>query len=330
MARIVPNDKTWVGFLPYASLSGTKAAPNLQDILNATDLTPWVISITAQTQGNTVPTPTLDSTFETNIQGTVSASFTADFYRDDATTPLAQTPGSPAVAGDTAWTTLPRSTRGYFFISRFGGTGTNSAPVGGQTVEVWPVIITSRSASALASNTAQTFTVTAAVFDEPADPGTVASGTAVPTSVRNLTASINNTAASASVPQIILDWDTPLYVGSYGSAVDGSTDAKTAYDIEVNKVSTFNDANWFKIGQVAATSATTSSVHVASAVQALNTAPAAGSPAGFGAATSAGIAFTTSQGTGKTLYFRVRYRNTNGLEAATANTPVVTVANFHG
>lgn len=318
MARIVPNDKTWIGFLPFASLTGTKSAPNLQDILNATDLTSFVISITAQSQGNTVPTPTLDSTFETNVQGTVSASFSADFYRDD-------TEPSDTAPYKHPWNLLPRSAKGYFFISRFGGTGTNAAPAAGQAVEVWPVIITSRSASSLASNTAQTFTVTAAVFDEPGDPATVASGTAVPTSVRNLTAVVANTAASATVPSIVLDWDAPLYTGSL-TGIDGSTEAKTPYVVQVNKVSTYNDGGWASVTQLTATSLATTAVHVASNFQALNTAPTAGASA----ATSAGIAITTTQGTSKTLYFRVLYRNANGTETASATTPVVGVANFNG
>lgn len=74
-------------------------------------------------------------------------------YRDDTT--------------DTAWTTLPRETKGYFVISRFGGKGTNAAPIVGDKVEVWPVFIVSRSATNLTSNTAQTFQIQASVFEVP-------------------------------------------------------------------------------------------------------------------------------------------------------------------
>lgn len=76
-------------------------------------------------------------------------------YRDDA--------------GDTAWDTLPRGVVGYFFVSRFGGSGTGYMPKSGENVEVWPVRIVSRTASAMASNTAQTFTCTASVPEEPAE-----------------------------------------------------------------------------------------------------------------------------------------------------------------
>lgn len=156
--RIIPNENSWVAF------SKTRPAnlqlPTPAEISGATVLTGFIISITAQSQGNTVPTPNIDTLFETSVPGTSQASFTADMYRDDA--------------ADTAWDTLTRGEVGYFFISRFGGTGTNYAPVSGESVEVWPVRITSRTASAMASNTAQTFTCVAAVPEEPAENAKVA------------------------------------------------------------------------------------------------------------------------------------------------------------
>jgi hypothetical protein len=84
----------------------------------------------------------------------------SDMYRDDA--------------ADTAWETLPRGTTGYFYISRFGGTGPGYTPAVGEPVEVWPVRIVSRSASAMASNTAQTFSCMASVPEEPAENAKVA------------------------------------------------------------------------------------------------------------------------------------------------------------
>lgn len=82
-------------------------------------------------------------------------------YRDDTT--------------DTAWETLPRSTKGYFVISRFGGKGSPTAtpasalhqPIAADKVEVWPVLIVARAAANLTNNTAQTFTVQAAVYQTP-------------------------------------------------------------------------------------------------------------------------------------------------------------------
>src|SRR5690242_3755201 len=99
MARIIPNENTWVGF---ATTVASVNAPTAANITAAVDLTHYLISINASSQGNTVPTPALDSLFETTIAGTTQASFSADFYRDDE--------------DDLAWDTLPRATNGYFII----------------------------------------------------------------------------------------------------------------------------------------------------------------------------------------------------------------------
>lgn len=157
MARIIPNENTWVGF---ATTVASKNAPTAANITAAIDLTHFVISINASSQGNTVPTPSFDTLFETSIAGTVQASFSADFYRDDTT--------------DTAWTTLPRKATGYFIISRFGGAGALNKPVAADKVEVWPVTIVSRTVANMSNNTVMTFTVTGSVPDEPAESATVA------------------------------------------------------------------------------------------------------------------------------------------------------------
>jgi len=157
MARIIPNENTWVGF---ATTVVSTSAPTTANITAAVNLTHWLISINASAQGNTVPTPSFDTLFETSIAGTTQASFSADFYRDDAT--------------DTAWETLPRATNGFFIISRFGGGGTNNAPISGDKVEVWPVLVVSRTMANMSNNTVMTFTVTCSVPDVPAEAATVA------------------------------------------------------------------------------------------------------------------------------------------------------------
>lgn len=157
MARIIPNENTWFGFAPaVASLT----APTTAEITAAINLTKYLISINASTQGNTVPTPDISTLFETSIAGTVQASFTADFYRDDDE--------------DLAWTTLPRKTNGFGIISRFGGSGTGGAPDSGDIVEVWPLLIVSRTNGNVSNNTVMTFTVTASVPEEPVEAATVA------------------------------------------------------------------------------------------------------------------------------------------------------------
>lgn len=158
MSRVIPNEQSYLGFLPAVA---SVAAPTVAEITAGTDLTSFLISLNASSQGNTVPTPNISTLFETSIPGTVQASLTADFYRDDD------------VSGDTAWTTLPRATEGFFVIQRFGATpGTD--PGSGDKVEVWPVMVVSRTMSNMANNTAMTFTVTCSVPDVPNENATVA------------------------------------------------------------------------------------------------------------------------------------------------------------
>jgi hypothetical protein len=158
MARIIPNENTWVGFA--TTVASPTLVPSSAELTGATDLTPLCMSINASSRGNTVPTPSFDSLFETSIAGTSQATFDADFYRDDTT--------------DTAWTTLARGSSGFFIISRFGGSGTNNKPTTGDTVEVWPVEIISRTMANMASNTVMSFTVSCAVNVEPNEAATVA------------------------------------------------------------------------------------------------------------------------------------------------------------
>jgi hypothetical protein len=159
MARIIPNQNTWVGF---ATTVSNIAAPTAAEVTAAINLTPFVISLNASSQGNVVPTPSFDTLFETSIIGTSTASFTGDFYRDNAS------------GQDRAWTTLPRTTTGYFIITRFGGTGTGRRPTTGDVCEVWPVIVTSRTMANMSNNTVMMFTATCSVPQEPNEAATVA------------------------------------------------------------------------------------------------------------------------------------------------------------
>lgn len=151
MARIIPNNNSYVAFL--TTLASTTLVPTAAEIAAGVNLTPFVISLNASTTGNTVATPSFDNVFETSIPGTVTSTFEGDFYRDNTL--------------DTAWLTLPRATVGYFVVSRFGGTGTNHLPVATNKVEVWPVIVQTRSAQNMTNNTAQTMTVQCSVTQVP-------------------------------------------------------------------------------------------------------------------------------------------------------------------
>ena len=153
MGRVIPNEQTWVGFA--TTIASSTLAPTAAEVTAADDLTPFLMSLNASAQGNQVPTPSFDSLFETSIVGTSQATFAADFYRDDT--------------ADTAWETLPRGTKGYFIISRFGGSGTDQKPIAGDIVEVWPVEIVSRTAANMQNNSVQTFSINAAVNTPPAE-----------------------------------------------------------------------------------------------------------------------------------------------------------------
>lgn len=157
MARIIPNESSWIGWTTsIADLDNPTAAEI------GADWTCYVSSITASSQGNQIPVPDLCSRFERSIAGTVSAQFSAEFYRDDE--------------DDTAWDTMVRGTRGYFVISRFkpGLTpGDDPTPVASDVVEIWPVEVTSRQAGPLSSNTVQTFSVQCAVNVVPNESATL-------------------------------------------------------------------------------------------------------------------------------------------------------------
>lgn len=149
MGRFIPNENTWVGFA--TALTGTVDAPKIADVTGAVDLTDLTMSLNASATGNAVPTPSFASLFETSIVGTSQATFTADFYRDDD--------------DDLAWDTLPRGTRGFFIISRFGGIPSSVA----DKCEVWPVQALSRAMANMANNTVESFTVTCSVPEVPGE-----------------------------------------------------------------------------------------------------------------------------------------------------------------
>lgn len=201
MSKIIPNENTWIGFSETAPVD--LAAPTEGELDLAITMTHLIVSLNASAAGNAIPTPALDSLFDRSITGTSQGQFTGDFYRDDDS------------AKDIAWSQLPRAKEGYFFVSRFGGSRTVTAadalgntaerrhvPADGEPIEVWPIRVTSRVGSALTSNTAQTFNLTAAV-PEPPEEDAVVGGAAGITVVRNLT--ITSPAAGVA----LLDFDAP-------------------------------------------------------------------------------------------------------------------------
>lgn len=195
MARIIPNENTWVGFVAGLGGLADYTAPTETEVNGAVDLTPFLMSINASSQGNTVPTPSFDSLFETSIIGTSQATFAADFYRDDV--------------NDLAWTTLPRTTVGYFIVSRFGGSGTDQIPQSGDVCEVWPVNVVSRTAANMQNNTVQTFSIQCSVNIVPAEAAVVGAASGVPSAP---VGPIEATATAATTATV--DFNAPLFVGA--------------------------------------------------------------------------------------------------------------------
>lgn len=167
MAKIIPNEESYIAYVP--TIASSTLNPTLAEITGASskNLTPYVVGINASSQGNIVNTPSFDTRFETSIVGTVQATFTIDLYRDSTT--------------DTAWTALPRNTAGYIIVSRYPGThalvdpasGKTVVPGVGDTVEVWPITVVSRTMQNMTSNTTEMFTVTCSVPREPNEAATV-------------------------------------------------------------------------------------------------------------------------------------------------------------
>lgn len=163
MSTLIPNENSWVGFSTTMPAAAT-LVPTAGEVAAATELTEFLISLNASSTGNTVPTPKLSTLFEPSIPGTSTAQFTAEMYRDSVK------------ANDIAWNMLPRNTAGVFYISRFGGTGTGRLPIAADEVEVWPVRVTSRAPSAMSSNTAQTFSLTCSIPNEPNEAAVITAG----------------------------------------------------------------------------------------------------------------------------------------------------------
>jgi hypothetical protein len=161
MAKLVANENCWIGVSDTPPQNPSQ--PTVAEITDAEDLTCYLISLNAAAQGNTVPVPVLCSLFEQSVPGTSSANFTADFYRDDE--------------ADIAWEMLSRGSKLFFYVGRFGLSGTTAdgkpKPAANDKIEVWPVQVTSRSAGPLTSNQVQMFSMVGSVPAEPVEDAVV-------------------------------------------------------------------------------------------------------------------------------------------------------------
>lgn len=147
----------------YVPTISNKAAPTTSEINAGTDLTPQLVrdGLNTPASGQTMDAADASDAYNTTAPGTYGGDpITATFHRND-------TGGS-----DTAWSTLTRTTAGYFVVRRFGGSST--AIASSQKVEVWPITVISREMAPIADNQTQRFTATSAVTSPPNDNATVA------------------------------------------------------------------------------------------------------------------------------------------------------------
>jgi hypothetical protein len=152
---------TGTGQLRFVPTIANIAAPTVAEITAGTNLTGWMRQdgLKRSVSGNTIDIADASSLFNTTDAGTRDASFSITFYRDTVS------------GSDTAWSTLPDLTRGYFVVAPFGftgaGSGTSKAPLATDRCEVWPIVIISRAPEDEGKDKAETFMVNVAVTTTP-------------------------------------------------------------------------------------------------------------------------------------------------------------------
>ena len=161
MAKLIANERVYMGWFPGFDAFADYTQPTAAELTSGVDYTCWLISVNASAQGNSVPTPDLCSLFETTVPSTASATFTADFYKDDE--------------DDTPWENLVRSSQGYFVLERMKPVGADPLETGA-LVEVWPVYVISRAAGPLTSSQVQMFTLNCSVPKVPVEDYSVPAG----------------------------------------------------------------------------------------------------------------------------------------------------------
>ena len=146
--------------LHYVATIADPDAPSLAEITAGTELSAYLRpgGDWSPIEGSTADASTVDSAFNKTARGTFGGQpFTGMFSNDS-------TPG-----GDTAWSTLPRGTTGYFVVSYYGGGGADGALQNGDTVTVFPIDVYTRKRSNYTRNEIAVFQVDAAVTDEPSE-----------------------------------------------------------------------------------------------------------------------------------------------------------------
>jgi hypothetical protein len=152
---------TGTGQLRWLVTLSSVTAPTVAQITAGVNLTQWLRQdgLKRSVSGNTIDIADASSLYNTTDAGTRDGSFSATFYRDTVS------------GSDTAWTTLPDLTRGFFVVAPFGfsgaGTGTSKLPVANDRCEVWPGVIISRAPEDEGKDKVETFLVNFGVTSTP-------------------------------------------------------------------------------------------------------------------------------------------------------------------
>lgn len=155
MARFIPDGVLKVRYVPTIV---NKSAPSMAEINAGTDLTPFLRGLSTPLEGSTVDVSDASSKYNKTAAGTYGGqTVNGEFYRDDV------------AANDTAYSLLPRGTKGNFVIARRGGSGTGGAIATGDKVDVWPIEVITRNPADYTRNEPTGFTVSCAVPGEPAE-----------------------------------------------------------------------------------------------------------------------------------------------------------------
>lgn len=160
MSRIGSTGNIQLWYLPTVA---NKAAPTAAEKAAGVNLTGELLrdGLSLPQSGNTIDVAGADSKYNATDAGTYGGdAVTASFFRDSV------------AADDDAWDTLPRGTRGYFLVARF--EGSDSSVGTGDRVEVWPIVVISRSNRDIEQDGAYRFDVTCGVPSEPDDDAVMA------------------------------------------------------------------------------------------------------------------------------------------------------------
>lgn len=144
--------------LHYVPTIADESAPTDSELGAGVDLTPWLLrdGLSVPQSGNTIDVAGANNLYNATDAGTYGGDpITASFFRDSDE------------EDDTAWDTLPRGTRGYFLIARFAGSDEDLAA--DDRVEVWPIVVISRSNRDIEQDGAYRFDVTCGVPTPPND-----------------------------------------------------------------------------------------------------------------------------------------------------------------